>query len=178
MSKEHDAEIRREKPHPADAHRRPEIALDDGPVDLDPGEKREQDSAEPGKPIDPVVELQMDEIAGHGADHDLGQRHRDCQPDRQHRRHQREPDPQRGDQPDMFHDSPLSSPVTWDRCYGWRERVSRVSARLAAGRNAPAALNARGRSYQPYGGFGETPSHQTGVERHTAASWETSMGPT
>src|SRR6516225_555452 len=26
------------------------------------------------------------------------------------------------------------------------------------GRNAPAALNARSRSYQPYGGFGETPS--------------------
>src|SRR5215475_11163727 len=57
-----------------------------------------------------------------------------------------------------FHDSPLSSPVARDRCYGWRERVSRVSARLAAGRNAPAALNARSRSYQPYGGFGETPS--------------------
>src|SRR6516165_10888267 len=52
----------------------------------------------------------------------------------------------------------LSLPVGRDRCYGWREGVSRVSARLAAGRNAPAALNARSRSYQPYGGFGETPS--------------------
>src|SRR5215472_10105736 len=38
------------------------------------------------------------------------------------------------------------------------KEVSRVPARLAAGRNAPAALNARSRSYQPHGGFGETPS--------------------
>src|SRR6516162_3023831 len=38
------------------------------------------------------------------------------------------------------------------------KEVSRVPASLAAGRTAPAALNARNRSYQPCGGFGEAPS--------------------
>ena len=85
-------------------------------IELSTGEEGEQDRARPGQELDPggvagqqrAAQRRADDQLGDGADHDLGQRGGDAQPDGQQRGEQRESEPKRGLGPDLGHGWPPS----------------------------------------------------------------------
>ena len=72
-------------------------------VDLGAGQEGQQDGAEAREEVDPWRERQANEIAGDCADHDLDQRDRYRDPDRQHGCDEREPYPQGRCEPNGAH---------------------------------------------------------------------------
>jgi hypothetical protein len=77
------------------------------------GEEGQKDRAESGEEIDPVGDLQADEVAGDRADDNFDQRHGDGDPDGNERRQQRQSKPQGGLKPNTRHDpSPVRAAGT------------------------------------------------------------------
>ena len=107
MSPGKDAEVRRKKPDGADRHRRAEMPANDFRIDLGARKKGQKDCSEPGEIIDPGCERHGYDVAGDGANDDLEKRHLDGNPGLQGGREQREPDPQRRGEPNVFHSEPF-----------------------------------------------------------------------
>ena len=87
------------------------LESEDARVQLGAGQEREHDGAGPGQKGHPGAggskgigtDDDSDDQLGHRADHDLRQRRGDLEPDREQGGNQRESDPHRGQEPDVFH---------------------------------------------------------------------------
>jgi hypothetical protein len=103
MGEEKHPHKRREEADDADAHTGPEMLAGHRRIYLGPGQEGQQNGAEAREEIDPGCQRQTDQVARDGADHDFDKCHRYRDPDRQHGRDERKPDPQGRCEPDRGH---------------------------------------------------------------------------
>ncbi len=104
-------------------------------VDLSAGEKGQEDRAEAGQEVDPLVGRDMEQVSRDDADDDLHQRDRQADADRDHARRQGQADPDAGDHVDVVEVGPTDI-----RERRWHDGL---------------LPNGSGRAYQPHGA-GET----------------------